>query len=88
MFGTLLRTIAWEIVGSCVLFGTLLRTIAWETASQRALQNFSKEVREEPGYTGTSQVALMVKNPPPNAGHIRDAGSVPGLERSPWSRKW
>ena len=35
------------------------------------------------GYTGTSQVALVVKNPPPSAGHIRDAGLVPGLERSP-----
>ena len=29
-----------------------------------------------------SQVALMVKNPPANAGD-RDAGSIPGLERSP-----
>ena len=26
-----------------------------------------------------SQVALMVKNPPINAGDIRDAGSIPGL---------
>ena len=25
----------------------------------------------------------MVKNPPANAGDVRDAGSVPGLERSP-----
>ena len=65
------------------MFGTLLRTIAWETASQRTLQNCSKEGREKPGYTGTSQVALVVKNPPPSAGHIRDAGLVPGLERSP-----
>ena len=30
-----------------------------------------------------SQVALMVKNPPANAGDIRDAGLIPGLERSP-----
>ena len=29
-----------------------------------------------------SQVALMVKNPPINAGDIRDAGSIPGLGRS------
>ena len=27
----------------------------------------------------------MVKNPPANAG---DVGSIPGLGRSPWSRKW
>ena len=26
---------------------------------------------------GASQVALVVKNPPPNAGDIRDVGSIP-----------
>ena len=30
-----------------------------------------------------SQVALVVKNLPVNAGDIRDTGSVPGLGRSP-----
>ena len=30
-----------------------------------------------------SQVALVVNNLPANAGDIRDAGSVPGLGRSP-----
>ena len=30
-----------------------------------------------------SQVALGVKNPPANAGDLRDAGSIPGSERSP-----
>ena len=30
-----------------------------------------------------SQVALVVKNPPANAGDIRDAGSIPELGRSP-----
>ena len=28
-------------------------------------------------------MALVVKNPPANAGDIRDTGSVPGLRRSP-----
>ena len=28
-------------------------------------------------------MALVVKNPPANAGYIRDAGSIPGLGRSP-----
>ena len=28
------------------------------------------------------QVALVVKNPPANAGDIRDAGSIPGSGRS------
>ena len=30
-----------------------------------------------------SQVALVVKNPPANAGDTRDKGSFPGLGRSP-----
>ena len=30
-----------------------------------------------------SQVALVVKNPPVNAGDIRDMGSIPGSGRSP-----
>ena len=31
----------------------------------------------------SSQVALVVKNPPANAGHIRDMSLIPGLGRSP-----
>ena len=30
-----------------------------------------------------SQVVLVVKNPPANAGDIRDVGSIPGLGRFP-----
>ena len=30
-----------------------------------------------------SQVALAVKNPPANAGDLRNMGSIPGLGRSP-----
>ena len=33
-------------------------------------------------YISTSQVALVVKNPPANEGDIRDVGSVPGSGRS------
>ena len=32
---------------------------------------------------GTSQVVLMVKNPPAKAGDMRDAGFIPELGRSP-----
>ena len=32
---------------------------------------------------GASQVALVIKNPPANAGDIRDSGLIPGLGRSP-----
>ena len=33
--------------------------------------------------TGASQVTLVVKNPPANAGDIRHTGSTPGSGRSP-----
>ena len=40
-------------------------------------------------YTNVaSQVVLVVKNPPDNAGDIRDLGSIPGLGRTPWRRSW
>ena len=35
------------------------------------------------GEGGTFQVSLVVKNLPANAGELRDAGSIPGLGRSP-----
>jgi len=38
--------------------------------------------------TRTSQVVLVVKNLPDNAGDIRDIGSIPGLGKIPWRRKW
>ena len=34
-------------------------------------------------YLQTSQVVLVVKNPPAHAGDIRDAGCIPGSGRSP-----
>ena len=33
-------------------------------------------------------MALVVKNPPANAGDIRDASSIPGFGRLPWRRAW
>ena len=33
--------------------------------------------------TQLAQVALVVRNPPTNAGDLRDAGLIPGLGRSP-----
>ena len=35
---------------------------------------------------GASQVVLVIKKPPTNAGHVRDVGSIPGLGRSPGGR--
>ena len=39
-------------------------------------------------YNGASLIAQRVKNLPTNAGDTGDMGSIPGLGRSPWSRKW
>ena len=33
-------------------------------------------------------MVLVVKNPPANAGDLRDMGSSPGLGRFPWRRAW
>ena len=43
------------------------------------------QLKKLQGYLGlwASQVALMVKNLPANAGDVRDMGSVPAWERSP-----
>ena len=30
----------------------------------------------------------MVKNLPANAGDVREQGSIPGLGKIPWRRKW
>ena len=30
----------------------------------------------------------LVKNPPADAGNARDAGSIPGYRKIPWSRTW
>ena len=35
------------------------------------------------GLCWASQVVLVVKHPPANAGDVRDAGSIPGSRRSP-----
>ena len=32
-------------------------------------------------YQRASQVALMIKNPPPNVGDVRDTSSIPELGR-------
>ena len=37
--------------------------------------------------TQLAQVALVVRNPPTNAGDLRDAGLIPGLGRSPGEGK-
>ena len=40
------------------------------------------------GFIVASQVMLVIKNPPTNAGDIGNRSSIPGLGRSPGGRKW
>ena len=57
-----------------------------ENAGQNDLHvhDFMKHVCK-PGFipTALSQVGLVVKNSPANAGDVRDMGSIPGSGRSP-----
>ena len=41
------------------------------------------DVWQKPTKYCVSQVVLMVKNPPANAGDLRDLGSIPGSGRFP-----
>ena len=49
----------------------------------RGKRQVKKKRERERKDLGTSQVALVVKNPPANAGDRRDVGLIPGSERSP-----
>ena len=44
---------------------------------------WQKRLAQNPWVTGISQVVLELKNPPTNAGDIRDTGSLPGSGRTP-----
>ena len=39
-------------------------------------------------FTGASQMVLVVKNSPANAGDTRDVALISGSEKIPWRRKW
>ena len=41
---------------------------------------FQEPLKKDYASVWTSQVALVVKNPPPNARVMRDVGSIPGRE--------
>ena len=50
----------------------------WDTTEQLSVSLSVRLVAQ-----GASRVALVVKNPPANAGDIRDTGLIPGSGRSP-----
>ena len=81
---TWVRSLGWEDAlekGKGTHSSILAWRIPWTTVhgvakSETRLSDFHWEVR-------ASQVALVGKNPPVNAGEARDAGSIPGLGSSP-----
>ena len=52
----------------------MLESMEW----QRVEHDLATELQ----HIRAPQVALVVKNPPANAGDVRDKGSIPGLGRS------
>ena len=53
------------------------------TEPNRQRRQLENSAAERHIYPGASQVALVVKNPPANAGDVRDPGSIPGSGRFP-----
>ena len=63
----------------------------WGVSEDRDVQDQSPEGKASsffplPCFPQASQVVLVVKNPPANAGFVRDKGSIPGSGRSPGER--
>ena len=54
-------------------------TINWKTAAKFVVYGLDEDMV----YAWSSQAVLVVKNPPADAGDIRDIGSSPGSGRSP-----
>ena len=59
---------------------------AYKTYIQQLAQITHPERVTDCACSWASQVVLVVKNPPANAGDLRDVGSTPGLGRSPGGR--
>ena len=53
----------------------------------RKIASFVCYGRQVISPAGASQAALVIKNPPANAGDLRDEGLIPGWE-DPLRRKW
>ena len=79
---TLQCTLCWELgppAGSC----TESSVDASDWRSQKTGVPAAGVFHRTYCVLGASQVALVVKNWPANAGNTRDVGSIPGSERSP-----
>ena len=77
----------WNSVFSwCILI--LKASTSLSTQASRAPESTAQHIPNRfTKYAWDSQVVLVVKNPPGNAGDARDLGSIPGSGRFPWRRK-
>ena len=71
-----------EDSGSVDFFFRLTRNVAFCQDGFLTSNNKSKACVKKTWF-GASQAVLVVKNPPANAGYLRDLGSMPGSGRSP-----
>ena len=70
-----------------VLSGSLFKQVNHEkTLVRHAVSLNTGRLKLKIMALEASQVALAVKNPPANAGDLRDVGSIPGSGRSPGGR--
>ena len=62
---------------------TWVQSLGWEDPLEKDVTTHSSILAWRIPWIEASQVALVVKNPPANAGDIRDGGSVSGSGRFP-----
>ena len=62
---------------------TDLGSCTFKTTVTNIVISSSSSIKSAGNQYGTSQVVLVVKNPPANAGHVRDLALNPGLGRTP-----
>ena len=74
----------WSLTSICKMQKTVRKanSSALHTCNIRNSEVQKSFLISHPDDSGTSQVALVVKNPPANTGHARDAGSIPGSGRA------
>ena len=74
----------WSLTSICKMQKTVRKanSSALHTCNIRNSEVQKSFLISRPDDSGTSQVALVVKNPPANTGHARDTGSIPGSGRA------
>ena len=77
--------VGWKVVSVCAGMQRYVGLTVRKGFSEEEAFDFplGGGLTKEKPFTGALQVALVVKKPSANKRDIRDAGSIPGSERSP-----